>query len=143
MGVVVPHQVSKQALLLVEALGPCSRQGDSFQRNGKHRGTRWRLGMLGLGRAQITPRPSIHCSLVLLICSSHTPHPRSQVPSCHTQADSQQWQEEPRSLVSTHGASALLSSGWDSSSRGLGDGVGWAEVSCVNLHSHPSPPCQL
>lgn len=41
-------------------------------------------GMLGQGRGEITHRPSIHCSFVLLICSFHThthtlPHPRSLV----------------------------------------------------------------
>lgn len=64
-------------------------------------------------------------SLVVLICSFHPHLPiKSQVPSCHTQADSQQWQEKLRSLASMHGASALLSSRWDRTSLGLGVGVG-------------------
>lgn len=73
----------------------------------------------------MTPRPSIHRSLVVLICSFHPHLPiKSQVPSCHTQADSQQRQEKMRSLASMHGASALLSGRWDSTSLGLGVGVG-------------------
>lgn len=81
--------------------------------------------MLGLGRAQMTPRPSIHRSLEVLICSFHPHLPmKSQVPLCHTQADSQQRQEERRSPASLHGASALLSGRWDSTSLGLGVGVG-------------------